>query len=69
MTKEDLYRRKYWLMGVALASGAITLYFLEEAYGDFNIISFLFGLIFLISFGLFIWVAWDDETGDGGGGF
>ena len=69
MTKEDFYRRKNWLLGVAVASGAIMVYFFEEVYGGFNIISFLFGLILFISFGLYTWVTWNDERGGGDGGF
>tara|TARA_Y100001968_G_C19145856_1_gene613728 strand:- start:47 stop:253 length:207 start_codon:yes stop_codon:yes gene_type:complete len=68
MTKEDFYRRKYWLLGVAVASGAIMMYFFEE-YRGLNIISFLFGLIFFTSFGLYTWVTWNDERGGGDGGF
>ena len=67
MTKEDFYRRKNWLLGVAVASGAIMMYFFEE-YGP-NIISFLFGLILFYSFGLYTWVTWNDERGGGDGGF
>ena len=68
MTKEDFYRRKNWLQGVAVASGAIMIYFFEE-YRGLNIISFLFGLILFISFGLHTWVTWNDERGGGDGGF
>ena len=68
MTKEDFHRRRGALLGVAVASGAIMIYFFQE-YGGLNIISFLLGLIFFISFALYTWVTWNDERGGGDGGF
>lgn len=65
-----MYERKGMLLCVALLSGLISVIrtnFFEDDH-DPDVVSIVFTVVFLISFGCYIWVTRDEERGGGGGG-
>lgn len=63
-----MYERKGMLLCVALVSGFIWVIrtnFLED---DPDVVSIVFIVVFVISFGCYIWVTKDKERGGGDGG-